>query len=120
MKRNAAIGLSVAAGLGAGIWAASPLVTGSVEPWDAESTYYIISLCLVGAVVGFLYPQQFWVAFPGVVAGQLIYLHVFLPSGPLLLLGVLFLLGYGVLPLIAALLAGMIRQRYRNRESGGD
>lgn len=119
MKRDTVIGLSVAAGLGAAIWVASPLVTGSPEPWDAESPYYIVSLCLAGAAFGVLYPQHAGLVFPGMVAGQLVYLLVFLPSGPLLPLGVLFLLGYGMLPFLAAVLASRVRHRYRGTGTGG-
>lgn len=110
LKRNKAISLSVAAVLGAVIWAMSPVVTGAVEPWDADSPYYFISLFAAGAFLGGLFPRHVWVVFPGIVAGQLIYMLAFLPRGPLLPLGILFLVGYGVLSLVGAALVARIRR----------
>ena len=119
MNRDIAISLSLAAGLGAVIWAVSPVVTGSAEPWDAESPYYFVSLFVAGAIVGLLCPRHIWSAFLGIVVGQLVYLLVFLPSGPLLPLGVLFLLGYGLLSLLGAVLASRLRRRPESISSGG-
>jgi hypothetical protein len=117
VNRNIAISLFLAAGLGAAIWAASLVVTGSAEPWDAESQYYFVSLFVAGAIVGFLCPRNLWSAFLGVVAGQLVYLLVFLPSSPLLPLGIVFLLGYGLLSLLGAVLASKLRHRLESIKS---
>jgi ABC-type Na+ efflux pump permease subunit len=84
-------------------------VTGAAEPWDAESPYYFVSLFVAGAVVGFLCPRTIWAAFVGIVVGQLIYLLVFVPLGPLLPLGLLFLVGYALLSLLGAALASRLR-----------
>ncbi|MBI3291922.1 MAG: hypothetical protein HYZ73_03825 [Elusimicrobia bacterium] len=46
--------------LGYGIWAASRLITGALEPWDARFGYYPLSLLLVGGGMGFLSPRRFW------------------------------------------------------------
>ncbi len=119
VNRDIAISLSFAAGLGAVIWAVSPIATGSAEPWDAESPYYFVSLFVAGAIVGLLCPRNIWSAFFGIVVGQLVYLLVFLPSGPLLPLGVLFLLGYGLLSLLGAALASRFRRSPENIGSGG-
>lgn len=114
MNRDIAISLLLAVGLGAAIWAVSPVVTGSAEPWDAESPYYFVSLFVAGAVVGLLCPWHIWSAFLGIVVGQLVYLLVFLSSGPLLPLGVVFLLGYGLLSLLGAILASRLRRHPEN------
>jgi antibiotic biosynthesis monooxygenase (ABM) superfamily enzyme len=119
LNRDVPIGLLVAAGFGAVIWAASPLVTSAAEPWDAESPYYFASLLIAGTIVGLLFPRNLWVVFVGIVLGQLAYLLVFLPSGPLLPLGVLFLLGYGLIPLLAAALASWLRRRSESDNSEG-
>lgn len=119
MNRDIVISFSLAAGLGAVIWAVSPVVTGSAEPWDAESPYYFVSLFTAGAIVGFLYPVHILSEFSGIVAGQLIYLLVFLPSGPLLPLGVIFLVGFGLVSLLGAFLASRTRRRPESISTGG-
>jgi hypothetical protein len=109
VNRGIAISLFLAVGLGAAIWAVSPVVAGFAEPWDADSLYYFVSLFVAGAIVGLLCPRHIWSAFSGIVVGQLIYLLLFLPSGPLLPLGLVFLLGYGLLSLLGAVLASRFR-----------
>ena len=110
MKKDKIISFCVAFGLGAVIWALSPLVTGEIEPWDADSQYYIVSLLVSGAIVGGLIPKNLWTVFLGVVIGQLIYILIFLPSGPLLSLGIIILGGYALFSLIAAIFAARLRR----------
>ena len=55
-----------------------------------------------GLLVGLIRPQQITVHYPGVLLGQLTYMIVFLPGGPLLLVGVGFLMFYSFLFLAAA------------------
>ena len=118
MNRDIAISLSLAAGLGAVIWALSPVVTGAAEPWDAESPYYFVSLFVAGAIVGFVWPRRIWAVFLGIVIGQLVYLLAFIPLGPLLPLGVLFLFGYALLSLLGAALASRLRSSREGLGSG--
>lgn len=110
MNKNKVISLCVASVLGAIIWTISPFVTGEIEPWDADSPYYVVSLILAGSIVGGLIPKHLWTVFLGVVAGQIIYMFVFIPSGPLLLIGIVFLVGYGLISLIAAIFAARFRR----------
>lgn len=117
MNNDKAISLSVAAGLGAGIWALSPVITGQVEPWDAESPYYFVSLLVAGAIVGAVIPRHVWVVFLGVVAGQVIYMLIFLPAGPLVPLGMVFLAGYGFLSLLGAALGAGLRRGLKSVSS---
>ena len=119
MNRDMIIGFSVAAVLGAVIWGLSPLLTDAVEPWDAESPYYLLSLFVAGGLVGLLCPKHVWVAYLGIVMGQLAYMLIALPSGPLLLLGVLFLFGYGVLSLLGLALASQVRRKSGSVNTGG-
>ena len=109
MDRGKVISFSVAAVLGAAIWAISPAVLGVVEPWDAESPYYYVSLFVAGVLVGLVVPRHVWVVLIGVVAGQLVYMLAVLPKGPMLPLGVVFLFGYGVLALVGAFLSAKLR-----------
>ena len=96
--------------LGAIIWGASPLLAGAMEPWDAESPYYFISLFVAGGLAGLMFPRHIWVAFMGIVFGQLAYMLVALPTDPLLLLGVLFLFGYAMISLLGLALASWARR----------
>jgi hypothetical protein len=110
LKHERTISFSVAAALGAAIWGLSPLVTTAAEPWDAESPYYFVSLFVAGVLVGFLWPRQTWLAFIGIVVGQLVYMFLFLPSGPLSPLGVLFLIFFGLVSLLGLALASRVRR----------
>ena len=110
MNKDKAISLCVASMLGTIIWVISPFVTGEIEPWDADSPYYIISLILAGAIVGWLIPKHLWTVFLGVIVGQIIYMLIFIPSGPLLLIGIVFLVGYGLFSLIAAMFVAKLKR----------
>jgi hypothetical protein len=56
------------------VWALSPALTGHREPWDTTRHYYTLGL---------------------IVAGQLLYALTFLESGPLWLVGLVFMWIYG-------------------------
>src|SRR3990172_9602457 len=78
--------------LGAAIWALSPTFTGHAEPWDASHTYYFqIALLLAGAFAAGVWPAGFCIGALGVYLGQLAYMWLFLPKGPMLYLGSLLL-----------------------------
>lgn len=103
--------LLVSAAAAAGIWALSPLITGHQEPWDAAGHYYLWSLLLAGAFTGLVTHQVRWAYFAGAVAGQLLYMLIFLKAGPLILVGVLTLCLYSVAFYLSALAAGCLRLR---------
>jgi hypothetical protein len=112
LNKDITFSFSAAAVLGAVIWGLSPLITKAVEPWGAESLYYFLSLFIVGGLLGLLFPRHIWVAYLGIVFGQLAYMLIVLPSGPLLPLGVLFLLAYGLLSLLGLALASQVRRKW--------
>ncbi len=116
MKRRAALAFILAAIVSAAIWASSPLVTGQEEPWDAEGFFYIGSLFAAGVISGFPIPKPLWAHYLGSVVGQLAYQLIFLPLGPLLILGAGFLLGYSLLFLVGALIGSRVR-RYFNAQT---
>ena len=109
MKRRTALAILVAAIVSAAIWASSPWVTGHKEPWDAESLFYVGSLVVGGLICGLSIPKPLWAHYAGSVAGQLIYALLFLPLGPLFVLGIGFLLGYSLLFLAGALVGSRVR-----------
>ena len=41
--------------LGAGIWIASPIFTGHVEPWDSEGPFYLPVMVVGSFIVGLLF-----------------------------------------------------------------
>ena len=110
MNRHVLFSFAVAAGLGAAIWGLSPLVAEAAEPWDAESPYYFISLFVAGGVVGLACPRHILATFLGLIFGEMVYMLVVLPSGPLLPLGVLFMFGYGLVSLLGLFLGSSVRR----------
>ena len=111
MTRHAAFAFTVSVVLSGLIWALSPALIGHAEPWDGDGLYYAGALVLTGALAGALVPRSLWAHYLGAVAGQLGYELLFLKIGPLLLLGVLFLLLYSLLFLVAAAFAAYARIR---------
>lgn len=108
----------IAAAASALVWALSPWLTGHAEPWDAEGLYYWVALVVAGAAAGLIVPRPVWAHYAGAVVGQLAYEAVFLPVGPLLVLGAAFLLGYSLIFLAAAAAAAHLHGRHTspNRE----
>jgi 1,4-dihydroxy-2-naphthoate octaprenyltransferase len=71
-------------------------------------------LFVAGLAAGGLIPKPLWAHYLGAVAGQLAYETVFLTIGPLLVLGVAFLLGHSLIFVLAAALAAYVRRRYKS------
>ena len=115
-SRSARLAFATSALTCALVWAASPWFTGRREPWDADSSFYLSSLMIAGAVTGALTPKPIWALYLGAIAGQLSYQLLFLKVGPLLPLGVLFLVGYCFVFLATAVLVGYIRTRCKQCE----
>jgi hypothetical protein len=99
------------------VWALSPLLAGHREPWDVDGLFYIVALFVAGSLAGLLAPRPLWAHYLGALVGQLVYQAVFLPIGPLIVLGAAFLLGYSLVFLVGAALAAWIRARLRTRSA---
>jgi hypothetical protein len=110
IKPRASVTVLVSAVFGAMVWALSPWLTGHQEPWDADGLFYVGALVFSGALAGAMTPRPLWALYLGALIGQIGYELIVLPIGPLLLLGAAFLLGYSVIFLAAAALAGSIRR----------
>ena len=117
MKTRAWLTVAVSAAAGASVWAFSPLLAGHPEPWDADGHFYLVALVVAGAVAGLLVPRPHWAHYLGALVGQLSYEALFLPIGPLFVLGAAFLLGYSLIFLVAAALAAFVRVRLDSRSS---
>ena len=93
--------LTLAIGLGAAIWAASPFIVHEAEPWDADQgmsfLYYPAALVIAGLLCGLLTPRRPGISYAGLVAGQVAYMTLFQPAGPFVILGIVFLLFFTVL-----------------------
>jgi hypothetical protein len=101
--------LLVAAVAGALMWASSPWLTGHREPWGADGFFYVGAMAVAGAVAGVLAPKPLWAHYVGAFTGQLMYEALFLKTGPLFIVGVVFLLGYSVIFALAASIAARVR-----------
>ena len=110
--RRAFLAIVVSAALGAAIWAISPWVTGRTEPWDAEGLFYLASLAVGGLVSGLVIPKPLWGHYVGSVVGQLSFELLYLKLGALLLLGVLFMLGYSLVFLAGAVAGSYLRLHF--------
>jgi len=111
MKHRAGMTVLVSAIASASIWALSPFLIGLREPWDTASNFYVAALFVAGLVAGTLSPKPLWAHYVGVLIGQIGYELTILHVGPLFLLGVVFLLAYGLVYLVAAALAGYVRSK---------
>jgi hypothetical protein len=105
LKSRAWLGFVAGLLLGALIWWASPLVTGEQEPWDAPLGYYVYALVVAGFTAAWIWPSRFWLAALGVYVGQCVYALVFLPGGPLWMVGLVSGLVFSLFALLGATIA---------------
>lgn len=96
--------------LGAAVWALSPWLAGSREPWDADGAYWPLALAAAGLLAGLLAPRPAWAHYLGSILGQAAYEWLFLPIGPLFVMGVAFLMAYSIIFVVAAALGGRLRR----------
>jgi hypothetical protein len=99
---------AIAVGL---VWASSPWLVGQREPWDADVRFYPFALFVVGSLAGLLSPRPLWAHYVGSVVGAVAYEVLRLSVGPLFVLGMAFQLGYSLVFLVAAAVAGQLRAR---------
>lgn len=117
MKTRAWLTVVASAVASASVWALSPLLAGHREPWDADGYFYVVALIVAGFIAGLLFPRPLWAHYLGALVGQLGYEALFLPIGPLFILGAAFLLGYSLVFLVAAALAASARARLGSRSA---
>lgn len=115
MKHRAVLAFLVAVITSALVWAISPWLTGHQEPWDAEWFFYVSGLLLSGFITGVLVPKPLWAYYLGSIAGQLGYMMLFLPDGPLMLVGTGFLFVYSCLFLIGGAGGSFLRLKFSTK-----
>jgi hypothetical protein len=116
ITKRISIGFVASAIFGAVIWHYSPEFSGEIEPWDSDSPFYFWSLLSSGLIVGFVInPEKLWPVVLGTAIGQFLYSVLFLPLGPLMIIGFGFLLASGVLAMAGAYVGckarGVINER---------
>jgi len=116
IKRSVLHSFLLATLAGAAIWSLSPSMTGHVEPWDACGLYYTAALALGGCLCGSIAPKPLWPLYAGCVAGQTLYLLGWLPTGPLLPVGLVFVLLCSLVFLVGAYVGSRARTRWQARK----
>jgi len=88
------------------IWAASPIVTGEVEPWDSMTAYYSGTLFAAGFLSALFWRHGFYWGPIGIYVGQIAYLWLaHHPGGPIIFPAVFAVALFGTIqPIIGALL----------------
>ncbi len=110
MSRSWALPFLIAALASVAIWVFSPWISGQAEPWDA-GLYYCGALLAAGLLSGVTVPKPLWAHYLGGIVGQALYLLLFLPSSPLMAVGLVFLLVWSLLLLVGAYAGAHIRTR---------
>ena len=111
MPRTTLFAFLAASATAFAVWALSPFLTGYQEPWDAPGIYYYVALFLAGALSGLIAAKPLWAHYAGGIVGQLLYALVFLPVGPLAVVGLLFLAVWSLLFLGGAYLGSRVGTR---------
>ncbi len=112
MNRQTWLTIGIAAAAGASIWVLSLPLTHHREAWDAGGGYYPVGLVVAGLLAGMLAPKPLWAHYVGAVLGQLAYMLIFLPTGPLIAVGIIVLLVASTLFLLAAAIGGYLRNNF--------
>lgn len=104
-------------GLAAGvlIWLLSPILGGESEPFDNWG-YYIPALCLSGFVVAVIRGRGWLAIAAGIISGQIVCV-ILSPSswqaGSMMPVGIMFMIVYGVLPLVFAAIGVIVSRLLR-------
>ena len=95
--------------MGVVMWACSPIIAGSAEPWDSEGPYYFIALLVSGMLGSILCKSNSLAVIFGVVLGQVAYIIIF-RLGPLWVVGVLMAIISGAVVFFSAWITRKIRE----------
>jgi len=110
------VALLTSAFFGFSIWLLSPIITEAIEPWDDQTGYYFYALVVSGILIGALFHKSLTYNFIGIYLGQLVFMLFFTPSGPLILIGIIFLAFYSTIAFFAITLSASIRLYFSSNE----
>ena len=110
------LGFIPACTMGAIIWLLSPYLTGELEPWDSGSFYYPIALIVSGLLLLFYKHSTKASIYWGIILGQIIYILIFLPKGPLMLVGSFLIFLYSLLALFGLGIKYILARNEKERE----
>jgi len=113
MKKELALTFLVSLVIGSLVWALSPVISGVSEPWDSETLYYPVALAVGGLIAGLIRPKYFWLHYFGIFFGQLAFMLIFLPMGPLIVVGITVLASQSLIALLTAAGGAGIRRLAR-------
>jgi hypothetical protein len=97
--------------LGAVIWAMSPIVAGTNEPWDSSSPFYVGALFFSGVIASVLCHRKFVFAVMGIYFGQVSY-SLLVGLGPLWLVGMVLLVPYSLIAGLGGLISYALIERH--------
>jgi hypothetical protein len=117
MKPRRSVTFAIAAVTSAVVWALSPWAGGAREPWDVDGLYYLLALAAAGCVAGALAPKPLCAHYLGAILGQAAYQALFLRVGALFLIGIVLLLAYSLIFVLAAAVSGYLRTKLSPRPS---
>jgi len=83
---------------------------------DAGGLYHPVALVLGGGLCGSVSPKPLWPLYAGCVAGQVLYLLGWLPTGPLLPVGLVFVLLCSLVFLVGAYVGSRARTKWQARK----
>ena len=101
LEKDSILNITIGVFLGMVIWACSPIIAGSVEPWDAKGAYYSIALFLSGIIGALIYHKKYLSTVLGIVIGQIIFILIF-RFGPLWIIGIAWIVGTSFLTFLGA------------------
>lgn len=118
VQRRSTVALLFSIASGVAIWVGSPVLTGHLEPWDAENPLpYLGGLVLAGALASTIEPRGFWKWPIGIYVGQtlgILYRTMTLPGAGVnffVPLGMAFLVPYTTLALLGAVIGAAVVPR---------
>lgn len=101
---------------GAATWWLSPVATGHAEPWDGSGLYYLGALVVGGALAGLATNRPLIPVTLGFATGQTVYGLLALSSGPLWVVGLLFIGFFSLIAGGSGVLAHHVKRLIRDRE----
>lgn len=118
MKKALAFLLALAAGFA--LWAISEPLTGEKEAWDSGVPYLPFGLCVTSVIIAIPFKKEWLLVPSGMLVGQfafLLWLGKKDGLGPLVVLGLFFLVGYTA---VCSLVPALVISRWKWKSEPGE